>query len=109
MTDREKIALAFRMLRKNGITARMNFLCCGGCGHSEMHDRLGDGRPYVFYHAQEHSRFKRGEMLPNDGIWLQWSGSIEVARAICVALSTAGLRAAMPRDEGQAIKVEGVH
>jgi hypothetical protein len=109
MTDRQKIATAFKALRRNGIMARMNFLCCGECGHAAMHDRLGDGRDYVFYHAQEHDRFKKGEMLPTSGIRMQWSGTMETARAICVALGAVGLRAQMPADEDKAIKVEGVH
>jgi hypothetical protein len=57
---KNRIAKAFATLRKQGVLARMDFLCCSTCGHDAM-DRdalamVANGRRikgYAFYHAQD--------------------------------------------------------
>lgn len=106
-TDRDKIAVAFKNLRKQGIAARMNFACCGTCGHYEMAEKHGSMGPYVFYHQQEAARFD-GNQLPEDGIYLQWDGGRmgwEAAERIVATLNGAGLRVSLPKDESECIRV----
>lgn len=53
--SRPKVAAAFEALRKVGITCRMNFSCCGGCGSGELATLMEKQktRGGVFYHVQD--------------------------------------------------------
>jgi hypothetical protein len=102
-TDRDKLADAFRSLRKAGIVARMNFSCCGTCGHYELSEN-GKGRGYVFYHRQEGARLD-GDSLPEGGLYLQWNGGMSVAADIVAALNAQRLHAVMPPNEHHCIEV----
>ena len=55
-SDSDRLDAAFAELEATGIVARMNFTCCGTCGHSEIHDEVpagGAADGYVFFHAQD--------------------------------------------------------
>lgn len=51
-TDRQKLAAAFRELRKDGWWARMNHLCCQTCLTYDTDDE----KPYIGFHAQDNER-----------------------------------------------------
>ncbi len=59
---RTLIDRVFPALRRRGVYARANFLCCGGCGHCKAsetaleHGLVG----YVFWHKQDEARFTDG-------------------------------------------------
>jgi len=53
--DRDKIAGAFRELRKSGWFARMNFWCCQSCGCAAVPKSCKD--KFVFYHKQDAESF----------------------------------------------------
>jgi hypothetical protein len=65
LTDRQRINKVFNFLRRKGVTARANFMCCGGCAHYAMAEELGvkPGDPYVFYHKQDASSFGKHGFL----------------------------------------------
>jgi hypothetical protein len=57
--DKDRLNLLFKRLRAADLMARQDFMCCGGCGHSQCHiDLHDDNKPrsnqagYVFYHNQ---------------------------------------------------------
>lgn len=60
MTDREKIALAFKELRKLGWFARMNFWCCQGCGCANVPEKYNN--KFVFYHSQDNTSIEDGNI-----------------------------------------------
>lgn len=60
-TTGERLDAAFAALEARGVVARMNFTCCGTCGHAEIGDDLGEGElegkvGYVFFHEQDADR-----------------------------------------------------
>ena len=46
------IDACFKELRIYGWAAEKDWTCCNTCGHAEMKDYFGKGKPYVFYHMQ---------------------------------------------------------
>jgi uncharacterized protein DUF6891 len=59
--DYEPLRQAFGELESDGVVARMNFTCCGTCGHAE----IGGERPasswgYTFFHQQDSERLHPG-------------------------------------------------
>ncbi|EFV12166.1 DUF6891 domain-containing protein [Segniliparus rugosus] len=56
-SDYDRLCAVFAELERGGIVARMNFTCCGTCGHSEIEmerdDFLPDATGYVFFHGQD--------------------------------------------------------
>ncbi len=106
MTDRERIEMAFEALRAEGFTAEMDFLCCTGCGLAELHGRVPDGAPWVFYHRQdEEGAFGRYYVDDDDeegapgggqlqeGLYLTFGSDPAAGRKICAAIQAAGLYA----------------
>jgi hypothetical protein len=56
LSDADRLDSAFAELEASGIVARMNFTCCGTCGHAEIGGEVADGlspRGYVFFHMQD--------------------------------------------------------
>lgn len=86
MEFRDRLRGAFRDLRQQGFAARMNFSCCGSCGHYAM-TQAGHKR-YVFYHNQEHEN-----VFGFDGkkLHLQWEGSLTDARRMIDVFNRRGL------------------
>jgi hypothetical protein len=72
-TDKKNFNLIFRELRKNGFTAKQNFLCCQSCGWSVLEDEgRQDGENIVFYHKQDSESFKDSNLKRT--IYLAFSG-----------------------------------
>lgn len=55
--DEKKIASVFEELGRLKILAKTNYLCCGGCAHSDLHRQVeqsgGKYTGYAFYHEQD--------------------------------------------------------
>ncbi len=100
MSDRQRVATAFHELEVNGISARMDFACCGSCGHAE----LGEvNNQYVFWHAQEEDRAWDGDTLA-ETLHVQFSDPETAADAV-TTLNEHGLWAGWTGDEGRCIEV----
>lgn len=56
-SDYDRLCAVFSELERGRIVARMNFTCCGTCGHSEIEmerdESLPDATGYVFFHGQD--------------------------------------------------------
>lgn len=104
-TVRHQLGVAFRALRAQGYAARMNFSCCGSCGHYELAEQARNRKlkGYVFWHSQSNDAFK-GEDLRH-ALWLGWSGS---AAVIVEAMRAAGLHVEHDGTEAQCIQVVGL-
>lgn len=54
----------FKELRKAGLVARQNFMCCGGCASAELASVL-EAKPakrgYAFFHRQQGERLAKGD------------------------------------------------
>jgi hypothetical protein len=55
MKTREQIRKAFELLRKEGVIARMNFMCCSSCALAEL---ASLGKPVVFFNKQDNEDLK---------------------------------------------------
>ena len=67
---KQKVNELFKRLRKEGIVARQNFMCCGGCAAAAMPEK----REYVAYHRQDNERWlESGELLLLYGSWMDWN------------------------------------
>jgi len=58
MINRTKLTKAFIAVRKLGIVAKQDFLCCDGCANVQLDTDWKDGkfagkRGYIFYHNQD--------------------------------------------------------
>ena len=63
MDNKQKLNDLFKRLRKQGVVARQNFSCCGGCAASALHDeciRLGKEFA-VYYHRQDAAGLREGD------------------------------------------------
>ena len=61
--DKDKINELFKLLRKNGIVARQNFMCCQGCAGAALTDKYGDNKKVVYYTSQDNATLKKyGEL-----------------------------------------------
>lgn len=70
VTPSKDLALVFKRLRRMGLIARMNYLCCGGCAGSQIAtdavDRVKKGKLVngtCFYHRQDNERHQNGYSL----------------------------------------------
>ncbi len=106
-----KIASAFRVVRKKGILARSNFMCCSGCAGSELsimaHKKSGS-IGYVFYHSQDNER-----LLKSGKVHIGFSSSghvptLRIAERLIVALQDAGLSTSWNHMESSKVEVTGV-
>lgn len=97
------ISKAFTNLRKNGIYARMNFLCCQSCGCYEINDMYKDDnfskkyKAWCFYHQQDNERLKNGMLHLSWGARPDRENSMldteytALSQSICKALEDQGL------------------
>jgi hypothetical protein len=90
LEDKQKIRVAFRELRKRGYVARMNFMCCLGCGCAALPK---GATKWVFYHQQD---------AEGASLWIAWGGD---ASEICAVLRSVGLTVVEPPDENTRIEV----
>lgn len=64
VTDADRVARAFAALRAAGITARMNFSCCGRCGAGEIGAERAEGdHGFAFFHHQDAEAAAEGHGL----------------------------------------------
>jgi hypothetical protein len=98
---RRALREAFKTMRKNGLVARMNFLCCQNCGITQISDELDEGKHrnkigYAFFHSQDNSDIEnRGEVYIAWGHVKDKPNKIEkkqVSDVICNAIESAGLK-----------------
>ena len=68
MIVKARLNQAFRALRKQGLIARQNFMCCGGCAGcqiaNEAEKMVDQGKTVaggVFYHQQAGDRLREGK------------------------------------------------
>ena len=67
MRHTTNLSKAFRALRKEGYTAKQNFMCCQSCAWAELSEK--EAEKVVFYHNQDYQDLKRG-----DDLYLAWAG-----------------------------------
>ena len=79
LTDRKRITIAFRELRKAGYFCRRSWSCCRSCGITEIPKK--NQKKFLFYCSQSNSLFD-GAYLGSQGLWWTWYGNgHEIARA----------------------------
>jgi hypothetical protein len=101
ISDRQRVANAFRDLRKKGWFARTKFWCCQGCGCSAVPDDAKN--KFVFYHKQDAESFDKNGML-SDGMYLT-HGQGGDGMEIVAALNSNGLKTSWNGDMGIRILV----
>ncbi|MEV4873795.1 DUF6891 domain-containing protein [Streptomyces syringium] len=116
VTDPDRVETAFAALAEQGITARMNFTCCGNCGLAEIGAEAAEGdRGFVFFHYQDTERAVEGGALclrygvhhdtgEDDADGKDDTASI--GREVAAALVEAGLGVVWDGDPGQAIEID---
>lgn len=94
-TTREKLAAAFKQIRKEGGIARMNFMCCSSCAWYELAEKYGEDetRTMVFWNQQSDDSFVGGSL--QYALCLQWQGDKDL---IAKALADHDLVAITPAD-----------
>lgn len=115
VTDNDRLNIAMRALRRQGIVACQDFVCCTTCASDALFDELDrrqwDARPphgFVFYHAQDTDL-----VIEGDGdLFLKFGcASAEpedkeaVAEQIILALNAAGLSPSWDGDVKKCIRL----
>ncbi|MFB6437380.1 hypothetical protein ACFCVY_11435 [Streptomyces sp. NPDC056411] len=114
VTDPDRVAQAFAALGSQGLTARMNFSCCSGCGIGEIGAERADGdRGFVFFHYQDTEAAAEGHGLAvrygayagpgEDGAPAERRTA--VGRTVVAALTGAGLPVQWDGDPDRVIEV----
>ncbi|MEV4438970.1 hypothetical protein AB0K09_08125 [Streptomyces sp. NPDC049577] len=114
VTDADRVARAFAALDAAGITARMNFTCCGKCGFEEIGEEAAEGdRGFVFFHYQHTESAAEGrglrllygvhEDVPAEED--EREATTAVGHEIVAALTGAGLGVAWDGDPDRAIHI----
>jgi len=101
MTDKEKIKKAFVHLRNVGYFARMNFMCCQGCGWAAV--PKGKKKKVVFYHKQDADSFDDNGNLKRH-MFLAWAGDKKIISEI---LKMVGLKVKVPKNENTRVELIG--
>jgi len=106
-----KLGNAFKAMRKQGLLARQNFSCCGGCASyalaTKAKQKQEAGTPvkgYAFYHAQDAGNMRTGQdfYIGYDGINLS---AVEVGKLVVDCLTAAGVKTAWTGDSSTRILV----
>jgi hypothetical protein len=105
---RPRVRAAFAALRTDGFIARMNFLCCQGCGcyaiGQMVKERGGDPdsgtTDYAFYHNQDNESLRDGQPF-----YIAWGGRGEL---IAQRLREQGLEVEWDGTQAQRICVKGL-
>jgi hypothetical protein len=116
--DRTKLTSAFKAMRKAGLIARQNFMCCMNCGCTAIAgeydamtpERKDAVRGYVFYHKQDTERMNEfGELVLRFGTVRENPAftATHVANLAVAKLKNAGLAVEWCGDEGTCIVVYG--
>ena len=108
----EAVKAAFGDLRRTGRwAARVNFSCCGSCGHYELaNPDSGKPKPnYAFFHEQENDRLFAGRRVrsitPDNALHIQWLGD---AKELAAALRNRGLIVRDAANENETVFVTGM-
>ena len=86
---RKKVLSAFRKIRRRGVRARANFLCCTNCATSGLN--VKGKRGGVYWHAQNEESFRRDGELVIGFFTETGKGSVDVARDLVKLLKAEGL------------------
>lgn len=122
MTNADLLKIAFAQLRREGLIARQNFLCCSGCALSQIGADFAKPRNaikagFVFYHRQDTERLrpKQRYVKPSETLHLRFGArpgailedqeTVIVGRAIVDALADVGLEAKWNGDPRVTIEV----
>lgn len=92
-TDADRLADAFTSLEASGVIARMDFTCCGTCGHYEINGEVTPGTNpagYTFFHQQATESMAAGH-----GVHLAFGSFDPDATATTEALIGARVRDAL--------------
>lgn len=109
LSDSDRLDSAFADLEASGVVARMNFSCCGTCGHGEIGGEVGEGespKGYVFLHMQDADGLvddDRPSLFFDYGAWTAdgtafpdqdsyEAAAVAVGRDVAAALTAAGLK-----------------
>lgn len=101
----ENLNNAFKEMRKEGLIARQNFLCCGNCagyaitGLAEKAVKAGKKfTGVVYYHAQDNDRKKRGQdfnlgygAVDSNEMGKLGLGTLKVGHLVCDTLKKHGV------------------
>lgn len=96
LSDADRLDAAFVELEASGIVARMNFTCCGTCGHAEIGGEVADGqapRGYVFFHMQDAEHLAEDEaphLYFDYGAWTPDGSPFEDEEAYVAAATAIG-------------------
>lgn len=108
---KDNLNIAFKELRKLGIVARQNFMCCQSCGWANISkDEPKKTIGYAFYHAQDAERLKEDGKVniaydtANEKKFTQEQIGIKVA----LALANNGLKVNWSGEKGMRIEVVGL-
>ena len=97
MTTKEKVNMAFKLLRKAGYFAKQNFWCCQSCAWSNIPEGIDK---VVFYHNQDNDSWENKELKKD--LYLAWSGS---GQEIVSILSSVGLNLDWNGSEDKRIRI----
>jgi hypothetical protein len=120
-TDHERVAAAFRAVRKlrlegrPKLVARMNFMCCGSCAGAALAEKHGEGAHGIFYSTQAEDAFKPQDRWSrrnvSDGnlhrsLYISWTLSPVELIAVCHAFRDEGLVVVVPEGESRSIEIQ---
>ena len=125
LSDADRLESAFAELEASGIVARMNFSCCGSCGHAEIAGEVAEDRSprgYVFFHMQDADALVEADAPSLYFDYGAWSGdggpypdresyaaaAVAIGHDIVHTLGAAGLRVEWNGDLGRRICVVGL-
>lgn len=75
---------AFRQLRKEGMFAKMNFMCCSSCASAAIPE---DKEQYCFFHMQDNESRKKGKPFYLSYGASDWDKAAEVGKRVCEVLA----------------------
>jgi hypothetical protein len=102
----DRIKTALRLVRREGISARLNYQCCQTCGHSAMEHTV-KAQKWVFAHKQDVERFCKDGII-NFAFCVKETtdpekdadAQMRVGKTLVGALRTAGLKVEWDGDTG---------
>lgn len=97
---KKKVNKGFRMLRKKGYIAKQNFLCCQGCGWSELESMYSsyEMKKVVFYHKQDNEN-----LIEDREFYICWDGD---GKEIVEIFKECGLSPVWDGDFGKRILIK---
>lgn len=100
---KQSITKAFNCLRKKGILARQNFLCCQTCGSYDLNEQMKklNKKGYTFYHKQDNDR-----LLRTGQCYLAFD-SLETGKLVYKCLKQFNLNVEWNNDENTRIFIKG--